>query len=147
MGTNKYTYAGCLLKIKPIEKEVEEYSHHQCTNEKCKSKCKSKFCPNCGSPTVVKYKTVKKVIDYIGDILSDNSIREDLFYKPGKSEYYIENSESLIDCDTDEFIFEETFLVSEKIKEFKEKYRDILLILEQTFGEIEVKFGIISYWS
>jgi CRISPR/Cas system-associated endonuclease/helicase Cas3 len=146
MSSTLDIHLGVLLKIREIYEEHDVYSHNECSF--CQTKSDGKFCPNCGKETQMIYKKKKKyknVYDYVGD---------DWIYKPSDYlEFYIPN-----ECDSvlfnycghsnnDNYIFQNDFNVENYINEFKETYKENIDILEKEFGEIEISFGLVTYWS
>ena len=153
MGTYASTKIGIYL-LEPYgskEQKTTFYVHPETRN-----KMKSKFCPDTGVEGVKK--TNVKTIKVYPSPWSVEGLDEDLFFAPdyhGAKEGYLTY---LYNFDDDHYSKtydnEGAFNVNlslfnnadEVIKEFVYEYGDQIKLIEETYGEVKVRFGVVHYF-
>jgi len=157
MGMEFSVYVGCYIEFPQGKVEVKKYClESPKTNERFDISGDVKFCPKTG----VELKRVEEVYEefldpcpYIEDDVfgSDgNLLQEDAFtiaeslrgvFLPngkgyGVSSYGDELTKDLSGLD-----------IKSEINNFKEEYKDYLGYYREKYGEFQVKFGVVGYWS
>lgn len=135
-----------------------------CLNTACggyKKITNNKFCPHCGQE-VGTFNTTEKAHKRIYDVFLENELQEDVMYEVDITG--LKKEESIVignyrspfnnwidtyESKAQELDVENPLQIKEQLKWFKEYYAKPIEALKKAYGEenVEIKFGIISYWS
>ena len=135
-----------------------------CLNTACgayKKLTNNKFCAHCGHE-VGTFNTAEKVRNASYNIFLENDLQEDIMYEIevpklkngeaiiiGNHKSPFENWIDTYDSGVKELDKENPLKVKEQLDWFNEYYAKPIEALKKAYGEenVEIKFGIISYWS
>lgn len=151
MGSHLHTYIGTYLKIAKLPSYGEKKSVKVATC-KCFKSIDSKFCPNCGKPVETKIREFARrmspyqMLEEIGAV--DALVVQDL----GDEETILTPNHRLPHCLTiseyNDLETEREVPDPEKSKHaFLEKYEKEMQKMMEMKIEVELKFGILCYWS
>lgn len=159
MGSHMQVVLGPYLQVKSKKDIVNQEQVLTCSDTNCKNhqkniQIKSKFCPDCGAGTSIKeYSIVYKAS--ADSVASDEyELFEDKLYSPEYQDNILipnQYSPSKIRIDSDGSgainLMEVDF--QKDIDWFKNKYQEQIERIIEVFGksEVEIKFGIVYYWS
>ncbi len=149
MGVQVQVYIGAYVEIKAKPMEVVD-EERKCLEH---GAMKSLYCPLCGRPTVVVSKksasshTLYTLLgDDYEDVLSEvYDAKKGLIIATGnhhhdKSHIYVDTYATTISEIKPE-------VPAELVSAFSEFYADVLRVLRERAESVEVKFGVITYWS
>lgn len=156
MSMYKNIYLGVYIKAEYTETKGYKESL-KCPNNHKKA-INNAYCPVCGSKTEVERTVCTHSINF-NDHMNNGDISwdyEGIFFStnesiPQKYEYLIPNERNHgygIDIeDINKIETDVNVNVEESIKLFKEKYADFILKITPLYGSIEIKYGIITWYS
>lgn len=150
MGSDISVYIGAYVEIKAppmsVVDEVRKCLEHGAMN--------SLYCPLCGRPTVVTEKrntSSHTLYSLLGDEYED-VLSEVEQYRPtglivATGNDYRDKSHLRVDTDVTTISEIRPEIPGELVAAFNEFYADVLAVLRQRAERVEVKFGVITYWS
>jgi hypothetical protein len=158
MGVSLNSYLGPYIKIPIQEVDVKKVRY---IDESSGKRVKTKFCPSTGVEFKEEIYTEKEKVTprpYIDS--RESNLDEDMFYSPAYSpsgDYSVcfmlnmndPEVRVVIDDPDDSFEIDLStgFSPNNYIEIFKRKYSDYIDYYKNKYGELEIKYGLLSYWS
>lgn len=162
MGVDKNISLGPYLVAEGKKIVSVNVSHRACDNDKCKKYRKKasndeKFCTKCGTEIKKISFTVDEEQD-ARDLLDENDFLDELVYTDpmlGESNIFLANHRSPFDNDGRSQLDESGDVdisklnIAAEIEWFKERYKKVLDVLIENFGEenVQIKWGVVVWYS
>ena len=149
MGMDISVYIGAYVEIKASTMAIVD-EWRECPTH---GVVMSLFCPNCGTATVVTQKrstsshTLYSLLgDEYEDVLSEvHDAKKGLIIATGNDTR--DKAHVSVDTYTTTINEIKPEIPAELVAAFNEFYADVLAVLRQRAESVEVKFGVVTYWS